>query len=279
MISLAHIVNPAVVDSPNDLVIAQPITFETMSVARKFAAGAAAVNLYAVQFRGEARVPLPEGFARVPDLTRSILDIRTFKKNRKLPLIRDILDALRGAAGAADYYVYTNADIALQPYFYLSVAKIIEQGYDAFVINRRTIPAGYHDVKQIPLMYAEAGDAHPGYDCFVFRSDVYPRFVLGDICIGSAWIGRALLANMAAFSARFKEFKNEHLTFHIGDSLSWRQDDYQDYSRENRKEYVRIFGELEKKRGGFSPPWRSYLLDSGDKRRFPDFEQWKDKNE
>lgn len=271
MISLAHIVNPAVVASPSDLAGAQPITFETMSVARKFAAGAVEVNLYAAQFQGEARVPLCAGFARVPDLTRSILDIKKFKKSRKLPLIKDILDALAQAAGPVDYYVYTNVDIALQPFFYLSVARIIEQGYDAFVINRRTIPADYQDRGQIPLMYAEVGEAHPGYDCFVFRSGVYPRFKLGDICIGSAWIGRALLANMAAFSARFKEFKNEHLTFHVGNSLSWRQDDYQDYFRENHKEYLRIFSELEKEKGGFSPPWRSYLLDGGGERQFPDF--------
>jgi hypothetical protein len=271
MVSLAHIINPVGAEKGSDLAIAQPITFETMSLAREFAKDMAAVNLYAVQFQGEAHAALGEEFVSLPGLTRSVNDIKTFKINRRLPLIKDILDALAAAAGHADYLIYTNVDIGLQPHFYSSIARIIEQGSDGFVINRRTIPDRYHDVNQIPFMYAEVGESHPGYDCFVFRRDAYPQFKLGAICIGTAWIGRALLANMVAYAGKFREFRNEHLTFHIGDSMSWRQDEYHDYFQENWNEYLRLFGEIEADRGGFDPELRSYLLDTGSARRIPDF--------
>jgi hypothetical protein len=224
-----------------------------------------------VQFHDEERIQLPDCFIRVPDLCRSVQDIKTFKISRKLPLIKDILDALAEAAGCADYLIYTNVDIGLQPYFYCSVARMVEQGCDAFVINRRTIPDRYHHFGQIPLMYAEVGESHPGYDCFVFRRDAYRKFKLGTICVGTAGIGRALLANMVAYSTRFKEFKNKHLTFHIGDSMSWRQDEYHDYFQENWNEYLALFKQIETERGEFDPLLRSYLLDTGSKRQFPGF--------
>ncbi len=274
MLKIAHIIHPVVVDPSSDLVVAQPITFETMRIAREFAqkAAAADVKLIAVQYHDEDRVPLPGCFIRVPDLTRSVADIKTFKKRRKLALIKDILDALFDAAGEAGYMIYTNVDIALQPYFYRSVSKIIEQGYDAFVIDRRTITQRYSSVDDIPLMYAEIGDSHRGYDCFIFRREVYPQYELGTICIGTAWIGRALLANLVTYSARFKEFREEHLTFHIGDTLPWRQDDYHDYFQENRNEYLKVFNRLEAGHGEFEPTWRSYLLDSGTNRKYPAFD-------
>jgi hypothetical protein len=273
MISLAHIINPFAETGASDLTIAQPITFETMSIAREFAKDMAEVNLFAVQFQGETRVALKEEFVRLPGLTRSVNDIKTFKIKRKLPLIKDILDALAEAAGRADYLIYTNVDIGLQPYFYSSIARFIEQGVDGFVINRRTIPDRYHDVGQIPLMYAEVGEPHPGYDCFVFRRDAYPQFKLGTICIGTAGIGRVMLANLVAYSSAFKEFRNEHLTFHIGDACTWRNDELSDYFQENWNEYLALFQQIEADRGEFDPLLRSYLLDTGSKRQFPSFGQ------
>lgn len=274
MKKIAHIVHPVIVDPSSDLVVAQPITFETMRIAREFVqeGGAADVKLFAVQYHDEERVPLPGCFIRVPDLTRSVADVKTFKKRRKLAMIKDILDSLHEAAGDADYMIYTNVDIALQPYFYHTVSKIINQGYDAFVINRRTISDRYSAVEEIPLMYAEIGEFHPGYDCFVFRREVYPNFKLGTICIGTAWIGRTLLANVVTYAAKFKEFRNEHVTFHIGDSLPWRSNEYQDYFQENWNEYLKHFRQLETEHGKFEPTWRSYLLDAGAKRQFPLFD-------
>jgi len=43
--------------------------------------------------------------------------VGTFRARRKLALIKDIMDILY-ESGGADYMIYTNADIPLQPYFY-----------------------------------------------------------------------------------------------------------------------------------------------------------------
>lgn len=268
---IAHIIHPVQVDPSSDLTIAQPITFETMRAAREFTGESTDITLYAVQYHDEEHLPLPGCFIRTPDLTRSIADIISFRKRRKLALIKDILDRLYETS-QADYFIYTNVDIALMPYFYRVVTGFIDQGYDAFVINRRTISDQYSSIDQIPLMYAEAGESHRGYDCFVFKRELYPKFKLGTICIGTAWIGRTLLANMVTYSSRFKEFRDEHLTFHIGDSLDWRRDDYSDYKDRNRNEYEKIFRQLEIEHGEFEPVWRSYLWDAGAKRQFPMFD-------
>ncbi len=270
MISFGHIVNPVAAGKNPGLDIAQPITLETMRLARDFAKGVE-IHLYAAPGPNEERTALPDMFEDAGSLKRSICDIKQFKLKRNLPLIKDILDLLY-AATPADYLVYTNIDIALQPYFYLSLAQIIGKGYDCFVVNRRTVSADYRRIEQIPEMYAQTGSSHPGYDCFVFKKVLYPKFILGNICIGTAWIGRALLANMVCFSQKFREFNNLHLTFHIGDDVDWRKAEYDDYLQENHREYLTIFTRLESENKRFEPALRSYLLDTGAQRQFPSFE-------
>lgn len=272
-LSLAHIISPVIVANSSDLFFAQPITFETMRIAHEFAQDNAEIDLYAIQFHDESRIPLPDIFQRTPDLTRSVADIKTFKQRKKLPLIKDILDTLYESS-QAQYLIYTNVDIALQPYFYKAVGMFIQEGYDAFVINRRTITDKYTTVEQIPFMYAQSGESHKGYDCFIFKRELYSKFKLGTICIGTAWIGRALLANMATYAAKYREFRNEHLTFHIGDPCTWRNETFHDYFQHNLDEYHTVFQQLEKECGEFDPLVRSYLLDSGDKRHIPDFNQY-----
>lgn len=236
MIRIAHIINPVSHLSPSsDLVVAQPVTFETMRRAQAFARTFNVdVGLWAVGFHDDT---IPEGFASAGVLTRSVLDTGVFQRPKKLPLLKDILSALYEATDA-DYLIYTNVDIALMPYFYMTVARLIEDGCDGIVINRRTIPKDYTDVKQIELMYAELGEKHPGYDCFVFRRDVYRRYVLGNACIGANWIGRVLIANVMAHAKRFRLVEEMHLTFHIGDDREWKQDLFLDYEQHNERELV-----------------------------------------
>jgi hypothetical protein len=250
MISFAHIVHPVIVDPSSDLNIAQPITFETMKTAREFAKGVK-TTLYAVQYHDEKRVPLPRSFRRTPDITRCISDIKNFEEKRKLALIKDILDALYKKS-RADYLIYTNVDIAVQPHFYQAVSTFIAQGYDAFIINRRTIPGTYTHVKEIPMMYSQLGEKHPGWDCFIFKRDLYPRFQLGTTCIGTDWIGRVMIINMASLGRRFKIFKDLHLTFHIGDDRIWKNDRFQDYREQNRNEGKKILIDFDKKYGPFN---------------------------
>ena len=174
MISIGHVVHPVEVGQGSDLNIAQPVTFESMRRARDFASGRVAVGLYAVQYSDEKCLSSPEGFIRIPDLTRSVADFAAFQHGRKLALIGDILDRL-AQGSSEEYLIYSNVDIALQPHFYLFVAAAAENGYDAFVINRRTIFDRFTDPARLPAMYAEIGDDHKGYDCFVFRRQLLRR--------------------------------------------------------------------------------------------------------
>ncbi len=252
MITLAHIVNPVPAGEESDLCAAQPITFATMGAARGFCRDIAGIDvrLYAVQLAGEEEVSMPAAWRRLPGLQRSVADLKEFATRRNLPLIRDILQALYDADDA-DYMIYTNADIALQPNFYWTVARLIERGHDAFAVNRRTIPAHYRDIGDIPLMCAELGREHKGWDCFVFKRGLYPRFRLGLACIGAGWVGRVLLTNMACLADHFRVFTDLHLTFHVGNEMAWRAQRFSDYLAHNRGEWQRVFLELSGEYGPF----------------------------
>ena len=155
MREIAHIVNPVCVDESSSLFKAQGTTFETMRLARKYARDEVDVSLFSAQF-AEDHSMVPPWLTKTPDLTRSVLDEAGMTEGKKLPLISDILDRLHSDS-AAEYFVYTNVDIALMPYFYVTVSRLIDFGLDAFVVNRRTISDGFSDVNQIPLMFAEIG--------------------------------------------------------------------------------------------------------------------------
>lgn len=250
MVTIAHLIHPVVVDPSSDLVTAQPITFEAMSAARRFARDQAEVTLLAVQYYDEERLPLSHGFRRLPDLDRSVTDIKTFKQQRKLALIKDLLDRLYHASDA-DYLIYTNVDIAPMPYFYATLERIIAQGYDAFIINRRTISARHQKPAEIFFMYSELGEKHPGWDCFIFKRSAYPRFELGTACIGTGWIGRVMITNMACFAKKFHIFTDLHLTFHIGDEQAWKTGQFEDYWKHNREECKKILMKFDKIYGPF----------------------------
>lgn len=239
---LAHVINPVAIGPGSDLHIAQPVTFASMHFARQFSPSLYDVQLLTAQYPEDHAV-IPGFFTRTPDLTQSVLDYGSFSKPRKLPLIRDILDRLVEATDA-DHLIYTNVDIALMPGFYAAVCKLIEGGLDAFVINRRTISKQYTSPAELPLMYAEIGTPHLGFDCFVFRREHYARYDLGNTCIGAGGVGMMLTANLICFSERFMEFGNSHLTFHIGNDEGWRNRTLSDYSDYNLKEVMGVFRRL-----------------------------------
>ncbi|MBX3729736.1 MAG: hypothetical protein KF858_11170 [Candidatus Sumerlaeia bacterium] len=248
MIRIAHIVNPVQVKPTSDLFVAQPVTFEAMRRARAFAAGEVDVRLLTAQYPEDHPI-VPKDFEATPDLERSIMDLGTWQVPRKLPLLRDILGRMAEAAPDADLYVYTNVDIAPMPAFYTAIARRYEQGLDAFVINRRTIEATPSNVADLSLMMAQAGQRHPGHDCFVFARAAWPQYVLGDVCIGINWVGRALILNLSAVAGNFREFKHDHLTFHLGDDQVWRSDRFADYVEHNRRETIRTLEGLEARLG------------------------------
>lgn len=248
MLNLAHIINAVAVKESSDLYIAQPITFQSIKIAREFASQHSVdVAVYSAQFEEDSSI-VPGWIIKTPNLEKSVLDIGEFKTKRKLPLIQDILNSLYDESNA-DYFIYTNVDIALMPHFYVSVRKIIELGYDAFVINRRTIPKFYKNVEDIPLMYSVIGKSHPGYDCFIFKRNIYPRYYLGTACIGMRNIGKVLMANLVAYATKFRIFENEHLTFHIGNDGPWKDTKYSDYTFHNKSELLKVLINLEKNLG------------------------------
>lgn len=240
--ALAHIINPVAVGPESDLYIAQPVTFASMHIARNFSPSLYDLELFSAQY-AEDRTMIPAHIRPTPDLDHSVLDHGTFSRPRKLPLIRDILDRLADATDA-EYLVYTNVDIALMPNFYATVCKFIDQGLDAFVINRRTISKQYRSVSELPLMYAEIGTPHLGFDCFVFKRRHYGNYDLGKTCVGAGGIGMMLAANLICFSERFREFGNSHLTFHIGNDENWRDPALSDYSAFNLQQVRGVFQRL-----------------------------------
>lgn len=238
VLRIAHVVNPVIAGPSSDLRIAQPVTFESMRVAAECAAEPVQVDLISAQF-AEDRAAVPGFFRLSSDLDRSALDVGTFAVPRRLPLLGDIFGRLAEAAPQADIYIYTNVDIAVVPHFYVSVAALMQDA-DALIINRRTIPAHFHNMDQLPLMYADVGKRHPGYDCFVFRSELLARLELGDMVIGAPWIGNGMLANLACLAREFSLLKDLHLTFHIGDDRSWLRPELIDYRVHNRRQLLNI---------------------------------------
>jgi hypothetical protein len=234
MRKLAHIVAPFVVPMTSDLYSAQPITLETMRMAKRFAelTGHPAVDLYVTHFAEDAEVA-PEDFIHTAVLERSTLDLGRFETPLKLPLIADILSRLYTVAVDADYLIYTNVDIGLLPNFYVTVDRLIERGVDALTINPRWIPEHFSDLADIPIMWAEGVKFRKGWDCFIFKREALPKMYLGDACLGAVNIGGLLLVNAILTAQNFTEFTDLHLTFHIGNEGLRKRMPMDDYRAHN----------------------------------------------
>ena len=180
-------------------------------------------------------------------MTRSVLDAGDFQKPRKLPLLTDLIARAVDAAEEveAEFIIYTNVDIAPMPDFYLAVAALLDQGCDAFTINRRTLkkdwPGGVGD---LPLMRAQVGEVHPGRDCFVFNREAGRGYDLGLACIGAQYVGKVLSANMLCQASNYADFEDLHLTFHLGADRSWLTPVLGDYGEHNRRELAGMLNRL-----------------------------------
>jgi hypothetical protein len=239
-IRIAHIVSPVNAPVGTELHKVQPVTFETMRRAREAAEDIAEVEFYSAQLP-EDRLAVPDDFTPTPDLSRSLTDFVQISK-RRLPVLADMLSRLH-AASTADVLVYTNVDIAVMPGFYRMIAHYVQKGYDAFAINRRRITARFQGVAMLDQMYAEVGEPHSGYDTFVFRRDLFPRFFLGNTCIGLPFIDRVLIHNLYAHAHNFRLFTGKHLTFHIGMELvkAWGNANEVDF---NEQESLKVLEKL-----------------------------------
>lgn len=172
------------------------------------------VELYTTQYEEDCSI-IPAQFTILPNLERSVLTVNTNLSGRKLPLIKDILQRLYDHS-TAEFFIYTNVDIGLQPYFYQFINTMINKGHDAIVINRRRLSSSYQSVEELSLIYADLGESHPGFDCFVFKKSLFPKFILGDICVGVPFIGVALAHNIFSFAENPLFVPDKALTFHLG---------------------------------------------------------------
>lgn len=241
MRSIAHIINPFVAEETSDLHLAQEVTIRSMNAAKEFAKGKVNVELMTAQY-SEDRAMIPSGWTATPDLDRSMRDKGSFERDMKLPMLRDILERLYKNTSAA-YLVFTNVDIGVQPQFYTEIDRMINEGRSAFIINRRRIPEKFASADEMESIYAEKGKKHPGFDCFVFHRDLFPKFSLADVCTGVPFIGITLAQNVFCFGTNPKVYTEEHLTFHIGMEL-FKKRASRDYFRYNRKEFWKAMDKI-----------------------------------
>lgn len=244
----AHIINPFKASPDRDVYLAQPIVFDSIKKARDFAKKNISVELLTTQFR-EDREIIPEHFKILDDLDRSFLE--DGEQEYKLPYIVDILDKAYESILDADYLIHSETDIGLMPFFYDTIDALVKQGYDAIIVNCRCIANKFENEDDLPIIWSEVGEKHPGWDCFIFRRDIYKKYNLGEVIVGANSIGRALFVNLKYHAKKFIELTDSHLTFHLGSSqhlvnLYNPDKDYFGYecNLHNEKEVIRIIEDL-----------------------------------
>lgn len=242
---LSHIVNVLEPPDSSDLVVAQPVTLESMVKAAEFARNQVDVELFAVKFADE-QVEVPSQFDFLDNLQNSIYDIGELPRLRRLPLLRDVLYRAYEAS-AAEYIVYTNVDISLMPHFYLMVDTVLQRGIDGFVVNRRSITDRLTTKEELPIMYSMIGSSHPGFDCFVFRRKAFRNFILKNAFVGLSPIGKMLLINILCQAKRFATFTDLHCTFHLGVDRPTMAEAYRPHRDFNWQQFSQIISCLQER--------------------------------
>lgn len=244
-VRFTHILNPYRADSEQEQAV-QQLTFETIRIAARTAGPAIPVRCVCVTSPADRGV-VPPDFIAAESLTRTVLDLAAFVVRKPLPLVFDILD--RGIAvpeeppampGCEDFVIFTNMDIHLQPHFYLAMAEFIREGYDIIDVQRRTIPRHPARTELLPLMFAETGTHHGGFDCIVFPRRKYQSFIRNDACIGMAMVMKGFLINCAMQARRFLILSNSRLTFHLGNDRAWARPLFDEYTNFNLAQFQKV---------------------------------------
>jgi hypothetical protein len=240
---VAHILNPyrCPPESSGDRV--QRITLESFERSRDFAGDTLGIDHIAVVFP-EDRDSVPRSFRQAANLDRSVLDLASFESPRKLPLLFDVLERGADRSRDSDFLIFSNMDIVLMPHFYLALSSLLDLGFEAITINRRTIGEYQIDRALSPLMMSDLGQDHGGFDCLVFSTRLMERFIRSDACIGAGVVMRSLLYNLVATARPMLMLKNVHMTFHLGDDQDWKDPKYQEYRDHNLKTFQRLLGNL-----------------------------------
>ena len=201
-----------------------------MVVAKNFSIYSQQITQCTTQYEEDLAI-IPGYFLKLSNLEKSVLDVNSALKSKKLPLIKDILNKIHEIE-ICDYCVFTNVDIALMPHFYDAVFQFINKGHDAIVINRRRLTSDYKTIYELPLMYSDLGKSHPGFDCFVFKKELLDSFILEDICVGISFLEATMVHNIFSFAKNPLYVPDAHLTFHLGmDVLVERKNDFYKHNR------------------------------------------------
>ena len=235
-LTIAHLVNPfkCKSDNPSYIYYAQPITFETMRIAKKQAQNKEInIKLCAITFPEDDEV-VPSDFIKLPNLQRSTITL--YKKKaagRKLPIIQEMINNLKKNI-KADYYILTNIDISVQPHFYIKIAKLIRNHPQRnMIINRRNNIPKFRQIRNeqnkvikvrlstkpedLKFLFKQKGTKHPGNDCFVINKTTFNKINMGNLYTGFSPWGNTLQGILQRIPRnRFIKMKHNHLTFHIG---------------------------------------------------------------
>lgn len=214
---LAHLLNLVSENENPQLYKVQKLTLRTVEAALKATDNRIPVRVMSAQFP-QAVSGIPDFVATTESLTHHAAEISALSAKARLPLIKDILSKLK-EDNTATHFVFSNLDICLMPSFYNAVASYLNQGHDALIINRRRIKSGFLEEEDLNLMYAEAGEVHTGYDCFIFSRELLDKFIFTDIYIGVPPAGNDIFYNIMAFASNPVLLTEKHLTFHVGMDL------------------------------------------------------------
>lgn len=241
---IVHCINPFPAKPGSEHDRAQRVTFASMTHARSVAR--------------QLQPQLDVRFAKVTDthdvssgliefddhywLERTVTDLVDFKIPRPLPIMMDVLTA--APVEPDDIFVFTNVDIALVPGFYGFLEAVFSRGADCAIINRRTISGMYEDEHDLPLMSGEAGEPHPGFDCFAFRGRLRDALLPYDSCVGISRVMLPLVHQLLARADRPVVLLDAHATYHLGDDRQWLHEDFADYTAHNLREVNRVFQAL-----------------------------------
>jgi len=235
--TVAHIVNPFTPPESSDLFYAQPISFKSIEVAKKNAENIIDIEVMAA-FYQEDKASVPANVTKTSYLKESVLDHHSFEKKIKLPLIREILQKAINES-KAEYILYTNIDIGLYPDFYTRVNELLQQGYDALIINRKRIEPLYTQTSDLDKIWKQPGKSHPGFDCFLFHRSLFEKMELGNICIGVPFIEISFSQNLFHLANKFKLIETDNYTFHIGMEI-FKKRAPQEYFNYNRREFHQV---------------------------------------
>lgn len=238
-VTFVHIINPYWAETGSHAARIQNVTLHALADARK-AVRNCRVELLTSQLPDD-NLAISEGFRATPHLHRSVCDLYSFSKQKKYPLIADILNRAFDASDA-EFIVYTNMDIIVQPYFYDGLVQLLCDGADALIINRRRIADTGQTAADLPLILAEVGRSHPGFDCFVMHRSLIPKLLLDGVCVGVPFLEASLMYNLLAFSKDCVILEHLHLTTHLGLEVMPARD--AEYHRYNQKRFNAILTKL-----------------------------------